>query len=517
MPSIVITGLSAATKRPGFFGQVVFAAGKRSLSSIPLDLLLVGNKTTAGAMTADSSPVQIFSADDVDAQAGPGSELAMLAYGCDGLGGALNVPGVNANIWLGCVAESAGAQATLTITITGTWTGTGSVAYRLSGVAIPPVDIASTDTVSTVAAKIRDAINSRPRLFATASASLGVVTVTVRNKGPRGNTHVGYQDQSLVPSGFVSTITGGASVTGGGVKFTGGTTGDDPTNLIAAISATQFDRIAIACGDQTSDAANLAKWKTAINNAAAPSIGIFEFLSVFSTSTLSNAASLSQTTLNHAQFDVKWAPNAETHPSAWNGAWGALRCLTEQVDPGAAYDGVVIPNCVPSQQQADFPNIPTVETALGEGVCPIVTNSDGTGSVVRSITAYSLNGSAPDYRVLDTSIPVVTVTVEQLIKSDWVTDFQPNNPRVRSEPDPEEKVPPAGVAYPSLWAARIASILQSLEFGDLYPQPLLVNTAAHPPQVNYDTVGKFLVADADIEPMPSLHQSGVLVRNVANG
>lgn len=516
--AIVVLGLSSSTKRPGFYGQAVFAAGKRSLSSIRLNVLLVGNKLTAGAMTADSSPVQVFSGDDVDTQSGVGSELGVLAYGCDGRGGAFNVPGVDANIWLGCVAESGGAAATLTITLTGSWTVAGSIAYRLSGVPIPAVSIAATgDTLTTVAVKVRDAINSLPRLFATATASAGVVTVTVHNKGPRGNAHVGYQDASQVPTGFVSTITGGSAVTGGGVKFTGGTTGDDPTNLIAAISARQFDRIAIACGDQTSDAANIAKWKTALSAAAVPTVGIFEFLSVFSTGTLTNAASLSQTTLNHAQFDVKWAPNAETHPSAWAGTWVTLRAQKEHVDPGTAFTNTVLPNCVPSQQQADAPNAGTIETALGEGVCPITTNPDGTGSIVRSVTAYSLNGSSPDYRVLDTSIPLVTVTALETIQLNWDDVFQPNNPRVRAEPSDEEPTPPAGVAYPSLWRTEIIGILKDLEAGVGYPQPLIVDVANNLPSVEYNAAGKFLVASVDINPMPSNLIGGVLVRNVASG
>lgn len=525
-----IPGLSSATKRPGFYGRVVSPAGKISAASIPLVILLVGNKTSAGSMTADGTPVLITGADDADAFAGPGSELACMAYGIGGTGaqggaagGALAVSG--AKIYLAAVTEasSSPAAATATVTIAGTWTTGGSLTYRLSGVPVT-INVGASDSVTDVAVSIKNAVNANVRFPFTATNSAGVLTLTTKNQGLRQNWHSLFQDTTRKPAGLTSTLTGGSSMTGGGKHFTGGLGSDSPTALLASIVATQFDRIAVACGDNTLDTTNIALWKTQLNNQAAPSSVILEQLVMASNDTLTNAASIANTTLNDIRFQMLWALNIETHPSVIAATFASKRAVTEQVDPCASYDALSVadslPGVAPQTQNADRATGAQQETALGEGVTPLVTMPDGTVRVARSITTHCLNGSTPDYRVLDTSGTTVPDFVLKDLQLIWETDFLPNNPRVSDNPAEELPTPPAGVAYPDLWNATVENELKNLAQGIGLPLGLPIldanQTLANPPVSNFDASGKFIVCAAPVVPAANQHIIGVAVLNVTS-
>lgn len=530
MPFIVIPGLTNATKRPGFFGQVVNPAGRSSASSSQLILLLAGNKTSAGTMTVDAAPQQVFSVDDVDALAGPGSELACQAYGIGGtgaaggaVGGALAVPDVL--VYIAAITEAAGVAATATITITGSWTAGGSLFYRLSGILVT-VNTVTADTPTTVAQNIVLAINGNARLPFTAGNSSGVVTVTCKNIGLRGNWHSIYQVTSQAATGMVSTLTGGSSMTGGGKHFTGGTGSDSPAALLAAIAADEYSRIAIACGDNTLDTTNVALWKTQLNNQAAPTSGILQQLVVASNDSLTNAASIAKTTLNDTRFQMLWGLNVETHPYVVASTFAATRSVAETQDPDAYYDALVFPGALPGvapqTQGADRATSTQQETALAEGVTPLLTFPDGTVRICRSIVTHCLNGANADFRVLDTSGTTVPDYVLKGINLLWLTDFLPQNPRVSDNPPPEVKSPPAGVAYPDLWSATVFKYLQELATGIGLPTGLpildLNQTLANPPTTVY--VGgptPHLVSAADIVPAANQHQQGQQIRNVTSG
>src|SRR5207344_2771238 len=128
----------------------------------------------------------------------------------------------------------------------------------------------------------------------------------------------------------------------------------------------------------------------------------------------------------------------------------ATRAVSETNDPDAYYDSQIAPNSLPGvapqTQNADRATAAQQETALGEGVTPLLTMADGTVRICRSITTHCLNGSTPDYRVLDTSGCSVPDFVLKDLELLWETDFLPSNPRVQDDPAPEVPTPPSGVA-----------------------------------------------------------------------
>lgn len=531
-PIIVIPGLSNATKRPAFYGQIVNPAGALSNSSIPLLLLLVGNKTSAGNMTADAQPVQVTSVDDVDFQAGPGSELACMAYGIGGtgaqggtVGGAFAVAALlGVPVFLAAVTEaSAGpVAATATITIAGSWTAGGTLRFRLSGVPIF-VNVGPNDTPTNVAVNICNAINGNARLPFTAGNIAGAVTLTTKNLGLRNNWHSLYKDMTAAPAGLTATLAGGAAMTGGGFHFTGGAGSDSPSALLANIVATQYDRIAYSCGDNTLDTTNIALWKTQLNNQSAPTSGILQQLVIASNDTLTNAASIAQTTLNNTRFQVLHGLNIETHPSVVAAIFAATRCGSEQIDPNAYYDSKIAPNALPGvapqTQNVDRHTATTEETALGEGVTPLLTFPDGSVRISRAITTYCKNGSNPDYRVLDTNQTTVPDFVLQDLGSIWTTSFLPNNPNVEDNAPTEIKSARSGVATPNDWSSTANAELQNLANGVGLSSGLpildLNQTLANPVvSVFVGGVTPRIMSAVSIVPAAKQHIIGVSVRNV---
>jgi phage tail sheath gpL-like len=152
----------------------------------------------------------------------------------------------------------------------------------------------------------------------------------------------------------------------------------------------------------------------------------------------------------------------------------------------------------------------TQETALGEGVTPLLTNSDGTVSVVRAVTTHSLNGSNPDYRTLDTAQSVVPDYVRDVLNLEWTTSFVRANPKVADNPNTAagEKPRPAGVATPKSWNDRVSVILSQLE-----DQTILTETALNLPVSAFDDSGPtpHILTAAPVVPTPINHQVGVLV------
>ncbi len=344
--TINIVGFPATAKVPGFYGQTVYGAGAITAADIPLKLLLMGNMTSAGTSTPDSSIDAVLSATDADTYYGPGSELAIMCYG------ALQIPGVK--LYAAPVAEGTNAVgATATITITGTWTAVGTFTYRICGIPVTG-GIAATDTISIVADSIVAAINQNTHLPCTAAkgaATAYVVTLTMKSKGPRGNQGLLFQDTSLLPSGMTSTIAGGSSATGG-LKFFGATPGsvvDSVANVLALISTTQYDRIAAAEGD----AVNAALIKAALNTQAGPTIGILGHCVMANNASLSASTSIAQTSINAERIEYLWYLNGETIPSFVAATFAAYRTAVEQTDPDAAYDGYVLPGVVPQCRRPD--------------------------------------------------------------------------------------------------------------------------------------------------------------------
>ena len=503
---IVIAGFSSTDKVPGAYGEVKFGTGAISAASIPLVLLLVGLKTSAGSANADTEVKSIFSQDDATSYFGAGSQLERMCRK------AIKYQGVQ--IKAIAVAEAGGSiAATASITISGSWIATGTWTYRVAGETFTGT-VGTTDTATQVAAAIRDAFNANAGSPVTAASAAGVVTLTTKNKGTSQNRHVLFQDRSLLPAGASSAIAGGAAVTGDGVLFAGGTGTENVTNALATLNPTRYDRIAIG----QLDSANLTLWRTQLNAQAEVLTGILQHAVCASNDTLTAATSLAQTALNAQRFQLCWHLSSETHPSEIAASMAGLRIQAEQSDPDAHFDGAILKGVAPQSQRTDWPIHATLVSALNNGVTPITTTPDGFATVVRSIVTHSLTGANPDYSTLDTGDAVVPDFVLTALKLYWLSQIVPNNPRVADDSSIDERRKPSGIITPSAWNAAVYGILKDFEAGrtgGVQIAPILINVDLNLPVSQFDPAAKRIMTALTVIPAPSNHQVGISVRQAA--
>lgn len=555
-----IVGWSSTDKVPGVGGETVFGSGQASAGSIPLLLLIVGTMGGSGTATPNQDIVPILSPDDADVKLGAGYEAALMCYG------ALRTPGVQ--IFVAPVSEAGGAvSATFVLTIAGTPTAAGSWFYRFNGVAYTG-GINTSDTPTTIAAAIAAAINADVRAAFTAVAAVGVVTLTVKSKGARGNFYLAFQDKSKLPSGITSSLTGTTWVTltayttskyvtpvtangfyfkctvagttaaseptwattigttvvdgtvtwtcwgqvlnGGVCTFGGGAGTETNTTLLSVLAPALYDRIASA----ETDATNLAAWRTQIDAQAGPTNNITEHFVAAANGTLASTQSIAQTTLNHPRFQILWMLNGETHPAIVAATFAAIRVATEQGDPDAAFDDVILPGVAPQSQKLDWASHATLVTALNNSVTPVYTSPDGYAKICRSIQTRSLLGSTPDYRVLDTSDAYVPDFVRKSVSVAWVTGYKISNPRVADDPPAGQRDPASGVATPTRWSNFVEGMLRSFERGDGFPAPIIINVDQLKPNSGYDNVGRRIMSAIPVQAAPNNHQVGISVRQV---
>lgn len=506
---VAIVGFSSTDKVPGFVGEVLYGAGPISASSIPTYCLCVGTKLTSGIATADVDVVDIRSTDDADTYFGAGSELARMCRS------ALRVAGTSLKAM--AVSEAVGAAAaTATITIGSTWTTAGAWYYRIDGIAVSG-GISSADTATTVATAIASAINQNPRMPCTAASTGGVVTLTRKSKGARGNWGSVYQDASKLPSGAAATILSGASgatAQSGNVmvRFGGGTGVETATAAIANLFAGQYDYIALAQNDLTTLTA-AGSWRDSNTSKAAPLEGRPQFVTVCTNDTLTNGTALAQG-VNDQLIGVLWYNNGETPPWEVAAYFAALRQVSEQADPGCAYDGAVLAGVLPQTVRSDRPSRTTQVSALNSGLTPITSTDDGRAIVVRAITSRCLNGTTPDYRTLDTSDAAVPQYVRKDIGLFWTTSFKLANPRVADDVPLSAPPRPSGVATPALWSAAVTNLLRGYEKGVNGSPPLLIDVDQNLPTSGYDATARRIMTLCPVKPAPNQHQIGVSIRQV---
>lgn len=493
-----IDELSDTDKDPRFVGQTLFGQGM--VSAGPLKLLVVGLAGSGGTIVADASPTRVINTADVDLLTQAGSELWGMAYA------ALQIP--EAEVWLGAITAAGGAAAaTATITIAGTWSTAGTWRYRIGGREISG-GIAATDLLGNVAANIAAYVNLHPELGVTAAAALGVVTLTTIDLSVRSSDYILVQDDSELPSGATSAIAGGASITNGGVRFTGGAGTEDVTAFLANEFPARFERVVFAQRDST----NAGKWEVQLDAKAAPNEGRMEHaITGFNSTLLSTASSIAQSTLNNPRFQVLWMKNGETPPPQMAAAFGAKRSSIESGTPNVSYDDYKILGVRGSTDaDSDIPSHATRVAALDAGVTPITT-IEGQGAIVRSVTTRSLtSGGDADDRTVDTSDSWVPDWIRDRLREYWTLDFKVKNPYVRDDFAPEE-IPPrqSGIATPKLWKQNAQRLMLGWQ-----DQAIVTKVATNPVIAQFNATAKRIVSRVPVIVLPLQHQIEVSVEQI---
>lgn len=573
---VVIASFSPNDKVPGFYGQDTFGTLGQSAAGLPIALLLVGLMAGAGTLVSDTQVQQIFQPSDLDTYAGIGSELAEMGY--DALATESDIPIFIASPKppAGGVAATATITVGGAWTVAGT-IGV-RIGGQLVTSEVNAADTIA-QVCTNLAAAINGAFLGRLPITATAGATsvtLNCATPGARGNQhivflqPAGSnaavtapagltlsfastwlattayTTSAYVVPATAPTGFYykcttagttgssqptfpstigSTVTdgtvtwtcwgqvvaGAGTALGSGITLGGGSGLESYTNLLQTLNSQGYGRIALAANDSTS----LAAWKTQIDTEAGPLTGYLQQAIVAMNTTVSAAASITQTTLNDPRFQLLFTQNCETHPSreaACNGAW---RAFQETSDPDHNYDGDVLPTVAVQSQPADQP-IHSVQVAmLNEGITPTFPVNQQT-TIVRAITTKNLTNSQPDYSVLDVGFVSSPDFALMDLKATW-GPWAKANPRLRGPLAPGEKKPASGVGYPDLWNSKVNTRLLLMEQGAVPGTcpPIVEEVEQNPPITDLDptAVGRLMTA-VIFNTMPGTHQVGVSIQGV---
>lgn len=451
--------LGLKDKVPGIYLTTLFGVGDATDSDLEKVLLLVGGiDPTTATLAQDSDVVPVLSTADAD-RAGPGSELARMAYG------ALKIPGIK--VRMASASISSAVPATATITVNGTPTTSGAWSYRIGGVAIRNT-ITVSDTPTTIANAIAKAVNV-PQMMVSAAVTSGVggakiVTLTHKTPGARGNDCIVWQDTSGLATGITSAIAGGSAVGNGGKRFHNGVGVEDFTTLLGNLLEDRYYRIAVSANDSVS----LAAWRDQLDTKAGPLVGKMEHAVFAFSGTLSAGTSLAQTSLNEERAQLCWMEDAETATAEIAAKMAAIRIKAEQDDPNQSYDGLELSGVAPQTDKATNPNRATQVAALDVGLTPIVTRTNKTGSkavVLRAITSRSLTASGGvDDGTLDVADSAVVDEVRDVVRTYWETTFSKAYKYVDDDPTGASPVTqPSGTATPKVWTSECMNLLHRLE------------------------------------------------------
>lgn len=362
---------------PGAYQTFVHVKGGSGLEPLPLRVLLVGVKSSAGTATAET-PVQVLDEIDGRGKAGQGSELAlMIAKAFEQ--GALNRAGGGGagqpEIWICPIAAPSGAAAVQTLTVTVTTAVAGTLVVRIAGRTIE-VGVSAGDAQNTIATALRNAIAARHvELPITASVATNVVTCTHVTTGTNGNDVV-YEVVSA-PSGV-------------SVASAQGTAGTGTVDITAALDAAvdrNYDAIAISIHSSA-----------AITDAAAHLAAMWSYAQKYwRWVVMGDKASLGTATgyASSADSEKILIASCEASPSLPSeiatavavAAWG-------RVAPNANLDGVELALYPPAPASAYTGA--EVESALVGGVTPLRPTSSGARlEIVRLITTKLTEGGVP--------------------------------------------------------------------------------------------------------------------------
>src|SRR6516164_4865377 len=182
------------------------------LPQINLRALLVG--VAKGGRAPSDIAAPFGSQAQADAQFGEGSELARMfrAYYANNFAN---------EVWgLPVQASTGSAPATGTINVTAAPTQAGTIHLYISGDYVP-VNVLTTDTVTTIGANIADAINAQTQLPVTANATGGTVTLTSVFDSVNANeitvvtNYYGSIGGQQTPIGLVMTLPTNGQLSGG--------------------------------------------------------------------------------------------------------------------------------------------------------------------------------------------------------------------------------------------------------------------------------------------------------------
>lgn len=370
--------IPSSVRKPGVYAEFNTKLAVRNLPGNLQRTLIVGQKHASGSLAA-LTVTDVFSDVEAAQLCGYGSQVHRMVR-------AALVANPYAQLSVIALDDAGGAvAATFPVTAAGTPTAAGTFALAINDTLIQ-VNVAITDTPTSVAAAFVAAIAAKPELPVSAANVAGVLTLTARNKG-------------TVANGFKVTASGAVA----GMTFTTGATtaGTGDPDITAALSAAFLgghDQIVIPYRDS----ANLTALRNHLDAVGSWAEKRWALGFVASNGTLAAAITLSAS-VNHGWMNHVWLRNTTTATMEVAAAYAAT--VASQEDPAMPFDyqqvrGIAVPLV------ADRTSRTEEESALYNGVTPLNVGPGEVVQVVRAVTTYVLNAAGvPDVSFLDITTP----------------------------------------------------------------------------------------------------------------
>jgi phage tail sheath gpL-like len=493
--SISLTGLASNYALPGNYVQINFAQGPASLGSANYSAIIFANILSSGtASTATASQAFVYGPTTT-----PSLQTEQDAINLFGAGSEAQIVWsafTNINkvtpLYVAPIATASGAAATSTISFTITNaastnvatavpTSSGSVTVFVAENSVS-IGFSTTDTATSLATNIVNAINSQVKWAVTASAAAAtwlstvatvVITLTAKTVGYRGNFINFNAVVSQGSNGVASSVTAPTSMSSGsGV--------DSNAYAIGGVASTRYyyqisaDGYNTGAGSET----NLKALSTQITTNALPTNGIRErWFAGSNDSSVANASFCAEA-LNDVRGCLVWQQSSDYLPCVLASKVAACVSLLENGFNATSlnFDGVGITANTAGLLSINAPRsgivaTPTnLNTALNTGVTPIASTNTGTGYITKLITTYCENVSASnvfDYRVRDYH----KVSTADRFSDDLISVFAASCSGKTVAPDPKQNEPPPPNAItPSV----LKGMINRLE-RDYYQSGLLIN------------------------------------------
>ncbi len=372
-PNISFDSIPSSIRKPGKYFEFNTKLAVRTLPGNLQRTLIVGQRLTAGTVAA-GVVTNVFSDAEAATFFGNGSQLHLMCRAA-----------IKANPYLALEAiamddAGAGVAATGTVTLTGPATKAGVLTVKVAGKLVE-IAITNADTATVIAAALAAQIAKQPDLPVTAAASIGVVTLTAKNKGVQGNNIK------------IEAVTTAAGTTAVVVAMASGATDPTVATALAAVFAAGHNIIITAWNDAT----NLTALRTHLDSVSGPleqrgAIGVYAH-----TGTLAASTTLAGT-INAGRIS---APNFKVpeQPCELAAAYGAV--VASEEDPARPLNLLPLTG-ITAPVLADRLSRTEQENALNNGVTPLEVGPGEKVQIVRAITTYTLDAqSIPDISQLD--------------------------------------------------------------------------------------------------------------------
>lgn len=405
IPASAFNQVPANARPSGFYGEIDDSgAGFFSQNQVAL---IVGQRLATGTIN-EAIPTLIPGGGDAAKEYfGQGSQVANMvtAFRANNATSTLYVIALDDNV--------AGVAAALDVTLTGAATSAGTLNLYIGDDRVQ-AGVASGDDVTAMALAIETAINANADLPVTASAALGVVTITSRHKGECGNdirlkmNVAGLLGGEVTPAGVAVAIPGTEG------SLVGGTSNPDQTPVITAMGDTEYDYVVMPY----TDTASMDAWAVEMDRRWGATVEVYGIAITARDGSLSDLVTFGESrkaTSGSQYFTCLGLYNGQS--PAWLRAarYGAQCAFSLSNHPARPLQTLgLVGEMAPAE--LDVFTWSDRNTLLFAGIATPMVQAGGTVRIDRAVTLYQENAyGTPDPTWLDVTTPAtLTVIIRRL-------------------------------------------------------------------------------------------------------